>query len=509
MEEGLDFDDAESIPSEAGSMRPRARRARDDFDDDESFASSKPPLMPGGRARGGRDDGNQKEESFVSKWRRERESSQLPEDSFAPRRSDQTDEVVRERTRHIRIIVDQQADIAKTMRATSRSMDELDNEIREVRQMALDWQARIESLEQAIDSEYRQYEADQQAANERLRQQRVPDDRALREELRGIGRNRRMRGESVEDEGFVPGSSRRRSGSVASTTSVASSYMGRGGGGGGMDSGLEVDYYLGAGGTTAGRRSDARRADSESDFSIDRVRRAGSLSRNLSDLLGDNDDLLGPRSRGNSTRPGADSATASVSDEVMRIRAKYSTLNNGPSAAPSYSPSSRLSAGTDFGGGYTSGYTSRRDQPLYSSRYGDPTSSSSLLSSTNRYSSGLGTIGDYSSPSSGLESSRIRRAMSVSEMNYDRPTSSFRSSSGLSSYGEPGTDFRSKFLSSKDYSTGSSSAAGSSRSKDKPFKSRFLKSSSALSDSTPSSRFSSSAGGASGGEGSTSAPAQE
>jgi len=52
--------------------------------------AGKPPLRGGARPR--LDDsgvGGLPGESFVAKYRREREASQLPEDMFAPKRSDQ------------------------------------------------------------------------------------------------------------------------------------------------------------------------------------------------------------------------------------------------------------------------------------------------------------------------------------------------------------------------------------------------------------------------------------
>jgi len=72
----------------------------------------------------------------------------------------------------------------------------------------------------------------------------------------------------------------------------------------------------------------------------------------------------------------------------------------------------------------------------------------------------------------------MRRAQSVTDMSFDRP--SYRTSA----YSDLGTDFRSKFLTkvrdrNDDLGGGSTLSFGgtSLKSKDKPFKSRFLKSS--------------------------------
>jgi len=497
MGEATNYDDIEGLINEGGPSRFKGRygpRGMDDYpDDDESITSAKATLSRSRVQRPDIDEPPGKSDSFLAKYRRERDASQLPEDAFTPRRSDQTDDVIRDRTRHIRIIVEQQADVAKSLLASSRCMDELDNEIRDVRQLSLDWQARIEALETAVDAEYRTYELDQQTGAERLHQQHMPDDRYLREELRNSMRPRRagdrLRGESAEDEGFGPGL-RRRSGSVASVaTSVGSGFMaGRG------DSGLELDYVLSGLGGTA--RRDTRR-DGDLDFSTERSRRAGSLTGdklagdNLG-LAGDNDNYgLPPRTSRGAPQKNELATSPQPSEEVMRIRAKYSSLSNDgvssynlpgrSSGLSDIGSSSYLSSGSSHLSDSRGGVSSRRsDAPLSSSRYGDPSSSSS-----SRY-SGAGSYGVSSlSP---LESTRMRRAQSVTEVNADRP--SYRSGA----YNDPVSDFRSKYLSrtqgkgddlsnSSSLSYGGGGGAGM-RSKDRPFKSRFLRSGVGLSNGT-------------------------
>ena len=47
----------------------------------------------------------------------------------------------------------------------------------------LDRQARIETLRSAVDAEVRAYQADLQAANERIRQQQIPGGHFVRDEF--------------------------------------------------------------------------------------------------------------------------------------------------------------------------------------------------------------------------------------------------------------------------------------------------------------------------------------
>jgi len=132
-----------------------------------------------------------------------------------------------------------------------------------------------------------------------MSQQHMPDDRALREELSSqqAGRRRpndRLRGESAEDEGLPP--SRRRSGSLASSASHASSFIRPGG----NDSGNELsDYYpgglpYGSGRVSAlSRRSVDPRTEVDLDYQpTERLRRGGSLARGTYNNLSNNIAIL-------------------------------------------------------------------------------------------------------------------------------------------------------------------------------------------------------------------------
>ena len=67
----------------------------------------------------------------------------LSEDSFVPRAREETAELVRNSSRPVRAIIDQQTDVAQLLKTTARGIDDLESEIRSLRATFLDRQARI------------------------------------------------------------------------------------------------------------------------------------------------------------------------------------------------------------------------------------------------------------------------------------------------------------------------------------------------------------------------------
>lgn len=452
-------------------------------------------------------DFNDDDEHFLGRFKRERDSA-LPEDSFSPRRRNETDEIVRERTRNVRVLVDQQVEIVQAMRTTSKSLDDLEKEIREVRQVCLNRQARIDALEGELGAEYRAFETDQMAASDR---QRSADGSVNSREdfgLAGFGRLRRQdkfKSESLDEENFP---FRRRSGSVASTTSYTSGFDVGGGrgrpGGDGSNDGVDSRPPSGL----KQSRDLRRTSESESDFSsgLDR-RRGGSAARDRtsdvsSSVFGPDDitnTLLGQRparSRASiaTSNPAVDYAgTISGDSFLAKIRAKYSFLapsidNQGYSGSTRGQTSSRVS--------YANPYSLTSSDSRYGSRLG----SRDILSSSSAYSS-LGTgygssggdrysisdtrsygTGGFSNSSSiaGISSSyadsgRMRRAQSVSEVSFDRPTASL-TNLGSSSGGEFHSRFLDKVRGKKAMGDDASAASEvPTKGQEKPFKSRFLK----------------------------------
>ena len=102
---------------------------------------------------------------------------------FVPQRRESTANVVRESSRPVRVLVDQQTSVIRQLTEASRSIDELDNEIRQLRQTTGGREAMYSSIGAAIRDELRIYEMELAAAGERLGQQRLPGGRFIREQF--------------------------------------------------------------------------------------------------------------------------------------------------------------------------------------------------------------------------------------------------------------------------------------------------------------------------------------
>lgn len=103
---------------------------------------------------------------------------------FVPQRREATASVVRESARPVRALMDQQARVIRQLSETSRAMEELDNEIRQLRQSTDGRDVLYASIGAAIHDELRVYELELSSAGQRLGQQRLPGGgRFIREEF--------------------------------------------------------------------------------------------------------------------------------------------------------------------------------------------------------------------------------------------------------------------------------------------------------------------------------------
>jgi len=91
-----------------------------------------------------------------------------------PQRREETKSVVRESSRPVRVLVDQQASVIRRLAESSRAVDDLDNELRRLRAATGSREARYAALAAAVRDEMRLYEAEVAAAADRLGQQRLP-----------------------------------------------------------------------------------------------------------------------------------------------------------------------------------------------------------------------------------------------------------------------------------------------------------------------------------------------
>jgi hypothetical protein len=150
LENGANDDDLVTTEGTGGWLktRPKVAAQTDDLtadNSDELFAGS----FTGGR----------------------RFSAQFAEE-FAPARRPETDEVVRDRLRPVRVLIDQQADVIQRLKTVAREVSQLDGEISDVRQRyTVDRRSAVESILAAVAEEQRLYEAEQRAADERIMRQ--------------------------------------------------------------------------------------------------------------------------------------------------------------------------------------------------------------------------------------------------------------------------------------------------------------------------------------------------
>jgi len=201
----------------------------------------------------------------------------LTEESFVPRAREETAELVRTSSRPVRVIIDQQTDVIQLLKTTSRGVDDLESEVRAVRATFLDRQARIDTLRGAVDAEIRAYQADQAAANDRVRAQQIPGGHFVRDEFMRAN-NIGARSSAIEELLGGAAGPRRRSGSVSSTSGILP------GGGGALPPGLgpgDLDYRSSALNSWV---LDDDASSTASGYSVTRSRRGGSVVRERSYL---------------------------------------------------------------------------------------------------------------------------------------------------------------------------------------------------------------------------------
>jgi hypothetical protein len=402
------------------------------------------------------------EDNYIGYRKDQQQRNGFSEDSFIPRSRDETADIVRSSTRPVRAIIDQQADVIQQLKSTARNMDDLEAEVRSLRETFLDRQARIDTLRSSIDAEFRLYESDQNAANERLQQHKIPGGRFVREEfMASFGSSRVIQsdGPSVSDDTT---SFRRRSGSMSSTSAI----------GPGLTSG-DLDYrhnllskpFTSRQPVISWRRSDIDDDSSStaSGYSSARSRRDGSAARDRTYTI---DELLGSGSRPNNAR-------------IMQP----SKFTSNDMTGPLYTSSSLTNPDVSTGGRDTT-TLSLLSMNHYSSSAGsyvaNPETRSYLLtdykptafsSAQNSSSGSTGYSGYGGSLSMTADPSRFRRAQSVSDVSYERFSNYDRNSSFISMPNS--SEFQSRFLDK----VRNKKALGddTQRAGDRQFKSRFLR----------------------------------
>jgi hypothetical protein len=413
--------------------------------------------------------------TFSSRFRQTERNDAAADDDFVPKRREETSEIVRSSIKPVRSVIDQQTEVIQQLKTTSRSIDDLESEIRALRETFLDRQARIDSLRSAIDAESRMYEAEQTAANDRIQQQKIPGGRFVRDEFLASFTPRL---------GLMPGgetSLRSRSGSISSISGVAIGSLSIGSGINEPVSVPRATSLKPVSGSADTQRLQLGDADDSlsttSGYSPGRFRRGGSVARERTYTM---EEMLG-----GTGGYGASSSTLRTSGLPPTDVLAPSTFSSSSWSSYSTSASPDVSRQYQPGLSYSSSYTRRfqndnndyRSPSSYgsTSAYSDGGRTSSQYLNTRSYvrdstSPSPSVSSSYSLTSSGsIDPSRFRRAQSVIDVssNYDS-SPSYVSTAGSTSGG--GGEFHSRFL-DKVRGKKSSEDSGSGQ-----FKSRFLRS---------------------------------
>ena len=175
------------------------------------------------------DESNDEFRNFLNKFKKDRQKM-FGKENIANRDSQvsvETQEYIKERTQNIRAVLTQQTNICDNVRSVSKQLDDLEKEIREVRQATLARKNRLESLENAVNAERKQYEVEHKAALERSRNKKPIQKytKEVRDQITaGIINKRNSRYNRFADDqdeiASLLSSSKRRAGSVCSVVSL-------------------------------------------------------------------------------------------------------------------------------------------------------------------------------------------------------------------------------------------------------------------------------------------------
>ncbi len=402
----------------------RAGRSQFDFDDNDDFR------RPRDRNRFSRQQYVDDDDVFD-------QPPMVPlfhDSEFEPKRRDETDEIVKERTTNIRGMVEMQSQVLENLRKASESFDELTDEIKNIKQSFLENQARRAMILSNLERGER-------------RSRRGQDDQDYGyDDPPPPPRNHRFgSGDSGYDDGLLPRGRQGQIGASDSESGYRSSYA--------RNLQKDLDDYEESRALAITKTKKSLYANEElslygasGDDQNRRARSMGGRSKSLYDEASglDNDDLEGGLS----------------SRKKLLGRTKFDPFDD--TASSGY--------GSNAYGSGTSGYQ----------RLG--TSASSYSSSTNnsytsRYSSGSGAAASGTSAYNGNDASanrsRFSRSRTLSDVGFDRSSSPPTYGSG--STGQSGSGFNSRFL-KKVRQKSLDDPGRVSLPRDKPFKSRFLRS---------------------------------
>lgn len=174
-------------------------------------------------------DANDDFRDFLNKFKKDRQTLfgkeiNLDRDSH---RSAETQEYVKDKTQTIRAVINQQSNISENVKSVSKQLDDLDKELREVRQTTLERKSRLEALENAVNAERKQYEVEHNSAVERNRNKKPIEKytQEIKNQITASILNKKQPryskfSEDQDDLLSLLSSSKRRAGSVCSVASL-------------------------------------------------------------------------------------------------------------------------------------------------------------------------------------------------------------------------------------------------------------------------------------------------
>ncbi len=394
----------------------RAGRSQFDFDDNDDFR------RPRDRNRFSRQQYVDDDDVFD-------QPPMVPlfhDSEFEPKRRDETDDVVKERTTNIRGMVEMQSQVLENLRKASESFDELTDEIKNIKQSFLENQARRAMILSNLERGERRSRRGQEDPDFGYDDQPPPP------------RSHRFgSGDSGYDDGLMP---RGRQGQIMASDGEGgyrSSYA--------RNLQKDLDDYDESRALAITKTKKSYHEElslyGASDDQNRRARSMGARSKSLYDEASglDNDDQEG----GFSSR------------KKLLGRTKFDPFDDTGSSG----------YGSNAYGSGTSGY-----QRLGA---GVSSYSSSTNSYASRYSSGAGASGAYNGNDASASRSRFSRSRTMSDTGFDRSSSPPTYGSG--STGQTGNGFNSRFL-KKVRQKSLDDPGRVSLPRDKPFKSRFLRS---------------------------------
>ncbi|ESO09198.1 hypothetical protein HELRODRAFT_168157 [Helobdella robusta] len=136
-------------------------------------------------------EANNEEESFMTRFRREKYSKVLSKRNKLeqPKCREGLDEKIKEKYKHVRVLVEKQQSVVDNLKTLSKKLSELESMVEEAESESQDQKAVFENLETSLDSAYSQYESDLREATEQTSRQKKFQSENFQDEINTIFNN--------------------------------------------------------------------------------------------------------------------------------------------------------------------------------------------------------------------------------------------------------------------------------------------------------------------------------